>query len=119
MLAHPAISVFLTHCGRNSVLESISQGVPMICWPFFAEQQMNCYYLCDKWGIGMEIDEADVKSEKVERSLRDVMEGEKGKEMKKKVMELKEKGLEAVRPGGSSFVDFHRLVRHLIGGPDV
>ncbi|KAL0325498.1 UNVERIFIED_CONTAM: 7-deoxyloganetin glucosyltransferase [Sesamum radiatum] len=32
----------------------------MICWPFFAEQQTNCWYCCTKWNIGMEID-SDVK----------------------------------------------------------
>ncbi|GLT72925.1 hypothetical protein SLA2020_448190 [Shorea laevis] len=39
VLAHPSIGVFLTHCGWNSMLESIC--VPVICWPFFAEQQTN------------------------------------------------------------------------------
>jgi hypothetical protein len=29
----------------------------MICWPFLADQQMNCTrYICNEWGVGIEMD---------------------------------------------------------------
>ncbi len=34
-------SVFLTHCGMNSVNEAISRGVPMVCMPFINDQIAN------------------------------------------------------------------------------
>ncbi|KAM0936938.1 putative 7-deoxyloganetin glucosyltransferase [Dioscorea sansibarensis] len=113
VIKHPSIGVFLTHCGWNSIMESISNGVPMLCWPCFADQQMNCRYVCHEWGVGMEI-ENDVKREKVERLIRDVMEGDKGKEMKKKMVEFKELAERAVKPGGSSFENFNKVVMDVL-----
>ncbi|RYR25214.1 hypothetical protein Ahy_B02g058869 [Arachis hypogaea] len=81
VLCHASIGGFLTYCGWNSTLESICEGVPMACWPFFTEQQTNSFYACKKWGIGMEI-ECDVKREQVEGLVRELMEGQKGKEIK-------------------------------------
>lgn len=35
MLKHSAVGAFVSHCGWNSVLESIVGGVPLVCRPFF------------------------------------------------------------------------------------
>ncbi|XP_021753217.1 7-deoxyloganetin glucosyltransferase-like [Chenopodium quinoa] len=115
VLQHPSVAVFLTHCGWNSTLESIGEGVPMICWPFFAEQQMNGLYACKEWRVGVEMEEGSVQRKEVEGLVRDVMESEKGKELKGKAMEWKKKAEEATRPGGSSYNNFDKLVRNLVG----
>ncbi|KAI3970259.1 hypothetical protein MKX01_023906 [Papaver californicum] len=113
VLNHPAIGGFLTHSGWNSTLESIYGGVPMVCWPFFSEQQTNCRYACTHWGIGMEIDN-NVKRDEVEELVRELMEGEKGKEMKSKAMVWKRKGMEAVAPGGSSYVNLNKMIDKIL-----
>ncbi|XP_042517115.1 7-deoxyloganetin glucosyltransferase-like [Macadamia integrifolia] len=113
VLNHPAIGGFLTHSGWNSTLESIGGGVPVICWPFFAEQQTNCRYSCVHWGIGDQIDN-NVKREDVERLVRDLVVGDKGKEMKKKAMEWKKKAEEAIALGGSSYLNFNNLVNQVL-----
>lgn len=112
VLKHPSVGAFLTHSGWNSTLEGICGGVPMICWPFFAEQQVNCRYACTTWGIGLEINSV-VKREEVCRLVKEMMEEETGKIMRKKAKEWKRKADEAVGEGGSACKDFNHLVMEL------
>ncbi|KAJ0975001.1 hypothetical protein J5N97_016966 [Dioscorea zingiberensis] len=118
VLMHPAIGGFLTHGGWNSTLESICGGVPMLCWPFFAEQQTNCRYMCSEWGIGMEIDN-NVEKGEVQRLIKELMVGDQGKEMKRKVVELKEFAVKACEAGGLSCLDMEKLVSDLMSGLDL
>ncbi|XP_030442040.2 UDP-glycosyltransferase 85A5-like [Syzygium oleosum] len=83
VLNHPSIRGFLMHCGWNSTIESLSAGVPMLCRPCFGDQQTNCKYICDDWGVGLEMD-GNVKRDEVERLARELMEGEVGKKMSTK-----------------------------------
>ncbi|MQM09187.1 hypothetical protein Taro_042055 [Colocasia esculenta] len=108
VLGHPAIGGFLTHSGWNSTLESICGGVPMLCWPFFAEQPTNCRYACAEWGIGMEIDN-NVRREEVGALIRDLMAGTKGEKMRKKALAWKESAERAAKPGGSSAMNLNKL----------
>ncbi|GFS31334.1 hypothetical protein Acr_00g0016850 [Actinidia rufa] len=113
ILKHEAIAGFLTHSGWNSTIESLCGGVPVICWPFFAEQPTNCRYSCKEWGIGMEID-SDVRREEVERLVRELMEGEKGREMKSAAVEWKRKAEAAAGAGGSSYLNLDKLIREVL-----
>jgi len=46
--------------------------------------------------------------------VRELMEGDKGKEMKRKVMEWKRKAEEAVKPGGSSYQNLDKLIADVL-----
>ena len=37
VLGHEAVGVFVTHCGWNSLLDTIVGGVPVICRPFYGD----------------------------------------------------------------------------------
>ncbi|KAJ0021073.1 hypothetical protein Pint_31221 [Pistacia integerrima] len=94
ILSHNALSAFLSHCGWNSVLESLSQGVPMIRWPMAAEQFYNVKFLEEKIGVCVEVARGmgcEVFHEEIVEKIATVMnETEKGKEMRKKAWEVKE-----------------------------
>ncbi|KAL6911516.1 hypothetical protein ACP4OV_000321 [Aristida adscensionis] len=113
VLNHPAVGAFLTHSGWNSTLEAMCGGVPVLSWPFFADQQINCRYQCNEWGVGMEID-SNVRRDAVASLITEIMEGEKGKEMRRKAREWREKAIEAAKPGGSSHRNFDELVRDVL-----
>ncbi|CAM8909727.1 unnamed protein product [Rhodiola kirilowii] len=113
VLNHPSIGGFLTHCGWNSTIESVAAGVPMICWPFAADQQTNSWFSCNKWGVGMELD-TDVKRDEVEKLARELMEGDRGKDMRKKAAYWKSLAEEAVGPNGSSTLNFKNVVNEVL-----
>lgn len=113
ILGHEATGGFLSHCGWNSTLESITHGVPMIAWPLYAEQKMNAALLTEEIAIAVRAKETVVsavaggrkivKKEEVERVVRLVMEGEEGKAMRSKANELKKSAAKALKLGGSSY----------------
>ncbi|KAK3217714.1 hypothetical protein Dsin_011684 [Dipteronia sinensis] len=53
VLEHPSIACFLTHCGWNSTIEALSNGVPLLCWPFCLDQFYNAKYICEVWKAGL------------------------------------------------------------------
>ncbi|KAL5992462.1 hypothetical protein ACLOJK_013381 [Asimina triloba] len=112
VLGHPSVAAFLTHSGWNSTMETIHHGVPMLCWPSFADQQTNCRFACQVWGNGMEIGD-DLKRENVEGAIKELMEGEKGKEVRKSAEKWKEQMRKAADVGGSSHSNLDRLVNAL------
>ncbi|KAI0745369.1 UDP-Glycosyltransferase/glycogen phosphorylase [Earliella scabrosa] len=55
ILDHPALGWFVTHGGQDSVIESVSAGVPLILWPYGADQPLNAVQVADNLKIGYEL----------------------------------------------------------------
>jgi len=78
----------------------------MICWPLFAEQKMNRLLLVNelKVGIAAKMEgNGFVRREEVERTVRELMEGEGGRKVRTRMRELKENAVTALEEGGSSY----------------
>ncbi|MCL7041890.1 hypothetical protein MKW94_003765 [Papaver nudicaule] len=99
ILCHRSTGAFLSHCGWNSVLESLSQGVPIIGWPLYAEQPYNSKMI-QEVGVSVELargNEGELSSEDVQKVIEQVMDGSKGEEMRKKAAVIAEKISAAMR----------------------
>ena len=94
ILSHRAVSAFLSHCGWNSVLESLSSGVPMLGWPMAAEQFFNAAVLERELGVCVEVARGkacEVSHEGLVEKINAVMgENEKGREMRRKARQVRE-----------------------------
>ncbi|KAJ1254819.1 hypothetical protein BS78_K321600 [Paspalum vaginatum] len=102
VLAHKATGCFLTHCGWNSMIESIVTGVPMVGMPQWADQPTTAKYVESAWRIGLRMRKGSVKREEVERCIREVMDGEMKQEYRRKAAQWMQKAKEAMQEGGSS-----------------
>ncbi|XP_009118976.1 UDP-glycosyltransferase 71C3 [Brassica rapa] len=120
VLAHKAIGGFVSHCGWNSVLESLWFGVPIATWPMYAEQQLNAFTMAKELGLAVELrmdyvaaNGEVVKAEEIAGAVRSLMDGEDTP--RKRVKEMAEAARLAVKDGGSSFVAVKRFTDELMG----
>ncbi|XP_019092591.1 PREDICTED: UDP-glycosyltransferase 88A1-like [Camelina sativa] len=77
VLNHKAIGGFVTHCGWNSILESVCAGVPMVAWPLYAEQRFNRVVIVEEIKIAIPMNESEtgfVSSIEVEKRVQEIME---------------------------------------------
>ncbi|XP_043687952.1 anthocyanidin 3-O-glucosyltransferase 2-like [Telopea speciosissima] len=120
MLAHRAIGGFVSHCGWNSILESLWFDVPIAAWPLYAEQHLNGFEMVKELGgLAVELkmdfrggDDDLVMAEEVEIAVRRLMDSDC--EVTKKVKEMSEKSRRALMDGGSSFISLGRLIKDLM-----
>ncbi|KAJ7106171.1 UDP-Glycosyltransferase/glycogen phosphorylase [Mycena epipterygia] len=109
ILNHPATGWFLTHGGHGGITESLSSGVPLICWPFEADQPAAAKHLTQNLNVAFELVEVrtglgltkpSYGSDRVPRGTReavgsemrgviDEMRGEIGKEKRRNAERVK------------------------------
>ncbi|CAL4970344.1 unnamed protein product [Urochloa decumbens] len=107
VLSHSATVAFVSHCGWNSTLESVANGVPMIAWPLYAEQGVNATVLSENVGVALRLRaRADglVAREEITAAVRELMDGEeKGRAVRCRARDLQRAAAHACAPGGSSW----------------
>ncbi|KAM5580175.1 putative UDP-glucose flavonoid 3-O-glucosyltransferase 3 [Rosa sericea] len=122
VLAHPAVGGFVSHCGWNSILESLWFGVPVATWPMYSEQQMNAFEMVKELELAVKISvdygwdfyntgqegQMVLSAQEIERGIREVMEHDSN--IRKKVNEMSEMCKKALMDGGSSYSSLGRFI---------
>ncbi|XP_074359175.1 UDP-glycosyltransferase 83A1-like [Apium graveolens] len=101
VLRHPSVACFLSHCGWNSITEGVSNGIPFLCWPYFADQYLNESYICNVWKIGLRFEKDEsgiIRQGEIKNKVNQIL---GNKNYKAIVMDLKEKIINSVQNGCS------------------
>ncbi|KAL8199410.1 hypothetical protein R6Q57_012978 [Mikania cordata] len=110
VLSHPSVACFMSHCGWNSTMEGVSNGVPFLCWPYFADQFFNKTYICDIWKNGVDLNKDDtgiVTREEIKSKVEQFL---SNNAVKENALNLQEKVMDRVRPGNSSNKNLMKFV---------
>ncbi|KAL6637886.1 hypothetical protein ACP70R_025458 [Stipagrostis hirtigluma subsp. patula] len=110
VLAHRAVACFVSHCGWNSTMEGVRNGVPFLCWPYFCDQHMNQSYICDIWRTGLAVSPGEdgvVVKEEVSSKVKRVV-GDQG--IAERARALRDAACRCLGEGGSSRENFNRFV---------
>lgn len=102
VLRHPAIACFVSHCGWNSTTEGLINGVPFLCWPYFADQFLNETYICDIWKVGLRLNcnnDGIIGREEITFKINQVLQDQGFKE---RASQLKDIAISSIEEGGSS-----------------
>lgn len=125
VLSHPSIGGFLTHCGWNSVMESVAMGVPMLCWADTGERMSNQRFVVDFWKCGMEMtldrrakphvdnEAVLVGREEVERTVRAFMLEKAGATVRARATQLKVAAMTAFLDSCNRLDEFAQAMKEM------
>ncbi|XP_012858059.1 PREDICTED: chalcone 4'-O-glucosyltransferase-like [Erythranthe guttata] len=119
VLSHESVGGFVTHCGQCSLLEAVSFGVPMIGWPLYAEQRMNRVFMVEEMKVALPLEEAKdgfVTAAELEKRVRELMDSDTGREVRRRVTEMKHSAAAAVAKGGSTVAAMEKFMESVIRG---
>nr|GMC86081.1 zeatin O-glucosyltransferase-like [Ipomoea batatas] len=118
VLAHSSTGGFLSHCGWNSCMESISMGVPMAAWPMHSDQPRNTVLITKVLRIGIVVKDwarrdQIVTSSAVEHAVKRLMATEEGERMRQRAADFGCAMKKAVADGGVSRIELDGFVDHI------
>ncbi|KAL1196991.1 UDP-glycosyltransferase 76C4 [Cardamine amara subsp. amara] len=112
VLKHRAIGGFLTHNGWNSTVESICEGVPMICLPFRWDQLLNARFVSEVWMVGIHL-EGRIERNEIERAIRRLFLETEGEAIRERMKLLKDKVGMSVKQNGSAYRSLEHLIDYI------
>ncbi|KAL5708258.1 cis-zeatin O-beta-D-glucosyltransferase [Ranunculus cassubicifolius] len=119
ILAHSSIGGFMSHCGWNSSMESLSMGVPIAAWPMHSDQPRNALLITEVLKVGLMVRKwADrdelVLAETIEGSIRTLMASDEGCILRKRAYELGVEVRRAVSEDGTSTTQLESFLSHIL-----
>ncbi|KAK7405274.1 hypothetical protein VNO78_06474 [Psophocarpus tetragonolobus] len=123
ILKHRSVGGFVSHCGWGSTLESLTNGVPMIAWPLYAEQRMNATMLAEELGLAVRPKVLPTKKvvqrEEIARMVREVVQGDdenaKTNRVRERMKDVQRSAIKASSEGGSSYVALSHVAKTIVG----
>lgn len=114
VLSHPAVGGFLTHCGWNSILESIWCCKPMICFPLLTDQFTNRKLVVNDWKIGINLcDKETMTKEEVADKVNRLMKRKTLEHFRNTIEQVRKMLENAVSPEGSSAKNLNEFVQNV------
>ncbi|PON41457.1 UDP-glucuronosyl/UDP-glucosyltransferase [Trema orientale] len=118
ILGHPSTGGFMSHCGWNSCIESISMGVPIATWPMHFDQPTNAALITKVLKVGVAVVEWRqrddlVNSSLISKAVIKLMASEEGDEIRRRVVEMSEEIKHAVAEGGDCRLEWDCFVSHI------
>ncbi|KAH0761541.1 hypothetical protein KY290_017614 [Solanum tuberosum] len=118
ILAHNSTGGFLSHCGWNSCMESISMGVPLAAWPMHSDQPRNTVLITKILEVGLVAKDWTQRDElvtfdRIEKAVRILMASKEGEEMRKRAKELSLGVKNAVEENGVTKNEFDAFIAHI------
>ncbi|GAB4825825.1 hypothetical protein Ancab_008698 [Ancistrocladus abbreviatus] len=116
VLANKAVGCHLTHCGWNSTLEGLCQGVPMVAMPQCVDNMTTAKFIEDVWKVGKRVkrdEKGFVTGQEIMTRIMEVMYGEQAEEMRTNAKRLSYLAKAAISKGGSSDKNIEKFVDDL------
>ncbi|KAL3533740.1 hypothetical protein ACH5RR_007261 [Cinchona calisaya] len=120
ILGHFASGGFMSHCGWNSCMESMSMGVPIAAWPMHSDQPRNAVLITKVLKVGLMVKEWDcrdhgrfVTSLMVEKAVRMLMAAEVGHQMRKRASEIAAAVRRSMAEGGATRMELESFIAHI------
>ncbi len=118
ILEHPATGGFMSHCGWNSCMESITMGVPMAAWPMHSDQPRNAALVTKELKVGILVRDWATRDELVnsltiEQVVRRLMISKEGDEIRMRAAELGGAVRQSMAEGGVTRLELDSFVAHI------
>ncbi|KAK7392919.1 hypothetical protein VNO78_21369 [Psophocarpus tetragonolobus] len=118
ILSHTSTGGFMSHCGWNSCLESLTMGVPIAAWPMHSDQPSNAVLITDVLKVGLVVKDwaqrnALVSASVIENAVRRLMATKEGDEIRERTMKLKKAIHRSKDEGGVSRMEVDSFISHI------